>query len=343
MKARTPLCLFVLAALLPATGHSFDNAVIAAAKKEGRVTLYSSAAIDATKKICDSFERTYPGIKCEYYRAVAVQLFQRFNQEMEAKNVKADVIHASLMPGFINAKSRGWLVKSRSPEVGRFMPQFRDQDGYYVAARVIPMGIAYNTKLVSAADAPKSWKDVLDPKWKGKMIAPDPGSSGTGLMGFYYWDKTFGLDFIRSFAGNSPMIVGSTAPASNAVAAGERLVAAMMDSWEVVFRFRKDLPIGIHFPKEGVPVAPSPVAVVAGAPNTNAAQLLMHHMISKEGQQAIMDDIGAYSGRTDMPPLKGMPRLEELKLVEIDWVALQKEQAQVIDTYSKILKEGATK
>lgn len=343
MKMLPGLATIAAAALLPLAAHAFDDALMAAAKKEGKVTLYSSAAIDATKKICDSFERTYAGIKCEYYRAVAVPLFQRFNQEMEAKNIKADVIHASLMPGFINAKEKGWLTRSRSPDIGKYLPQFRDKDGYYVAARVIPMGIAYNTKLVSAADAPKSWKDVLDPKWKGKMIAPDPGSSGTGLMGFYYWDKTFGLDFIREFARNAPMIVGSTAPASNAVAAGERLVAAMMDSWEVVFRFRKDLPIGIHFPKEGVPVAPSPVAVVAGAPNPNAAQLLMHHMISRQGQQAIMDDIGAYSGRTDMPPLKGMPKLEELKLVEIDWAALQKEQAQVIDTYSKILKEGAAK
>ena len=158
---------------------------------------------------------------------------------------------------------------------------------------MIPVGIAYNNKLVSATEAPKTWKDVLDPKWKGKLIAADPGASGTGLMAFYYWEKTFGLDFIRQLAQNAPMVVGSTAPAANAVAAGERPVAAMMDSWEVVMRVHKDLPIAINFPKEGVPVAPSPVAVVAGSPNPNAAQLLMHYMISKEGQQVIMDDVGA--------------------------------------------------
>jgi len=342
MKTRLSLFILLLA-LVPMTAAAFDDILVAAARKEGKVVFYSSAAIEATQKICQGFERAYSGIKCEFYRATALPLFQRFNTEMEAKNVKSDVIHASSVPGFLNAKEKGWLVKYRSPEGAKFLPQFKDKDGYFVAARVIPMGIAYNNKLVSAAEAPKAWKDVLDPKWKGKMIVPDPGVSGTGLMGFYYWEKNFGLDFIRQFAQNSPMVVGSTAPAANAVASGERPVAAMMDSWEVVMRLHKDLPIAINFPKEGVPVAPSPVAVVAGGPNPNAAQLLMHYIISKEGQQLIMDDVGAYSGRPDMPPLKGMPKLEELKLIDIDWVALQNVQSQVVDNYSNILKEGAAK
>ena len=339
----TFLRLWLLAVALVTTGtaQAQTDAMIAAAKKEGKVTFYSSAAIEATQKICAGFEHAYPGIKCEFYRAGALPLFQRFNTEMEAKSVKADVIHGSSVPAFLNAKEKGWLAKFTSPDGGKYLPQFKDKDGYFVAARVIPLGIAYNSKLVSAADAPKVWKDVLDPKWKGKMIAPDPGVSGTGLMGFYYWDKTFGLDFIRSFARNSPMIVGSTAPAANAVASGERPVGAMMDSWEVVMRDRKSLPIAIAFPKEGVPVAPSPVAVVAGAPNPNAAQLLMTWIMSKDGQQVFMDDVGSYTARNDMPPLKGMPTLQQLKLIDVDWAALQKEQAHVVDTYSKILKEGA--
>jgi iron(III) transport system substrate-binding protein len=333
----------LLLSWLPLNAGAFDDAIVAAARKEGRVVFYASPSIEATQKICRGFERAYSGIQCEFYRAVALQLFQRFNTEMEAKNVKADVIHSSSVPGFLNAKEKGWLAKYRSPEGVKYLPQFKDKDGYFVAARVIPMGLAYNNKLVSAADAPKAWKDVLDPKWKGKMIVPDPGASGTGLAGFYYWDKTFGLDLIRKFAENSPMVVSSTSPAANAVASGERPVAAIMDSWEVVMRMNKGLPIAINFPKEGVPVAPGPVAVAAGAPNPNAAQLLMHYIISKEGQQLIMDDVGAYSGRTDMPPLKGMPRLEELKLIDIDWAALQAEQSQVVDTYSRILKSGAAK
>lgn len=342
MKARSSLFISLLA-LLPFAASAFDDALIAAARKEGKVVFYSSAAIEATQKICQGFERTYSGVKCEFYRATALPLFQRFNTEMESKNIKADVIHASSVPGFLNARDKGWLVKYKSPEGAKYLPQFKDKEGYFVAARVIPVGIAYNNKLVSATDAPKTWKDVLDPKWKGKLIAADPGASGTGLMAFYYWEKTFGLDFIRQLAQNAPMVVGSTAPAANAVAAGERPVAAMMDSWEVVMRVHKDLPIAINFPKEGVPVAPSPVAVVAGSPNPNAAQLLMHYMISKEGQQVIMDDVGAYSGRPDMPPLKNMPKLTDLKLVDIDWVALQGAQSQAVDTYSKILKEGAAK
>lgn len=330
-----------IAILVTGVAHAQTDVQVAAAKQEGKVMFYSSAAIEATQKICAGFERSYPGIKCEYYRAGALPLFQRFNTEMQAKSVKADVIHGSSMPGFLNAKQKGWLAKYTSPDRDKYLPQFTDKDGYFVAGRVIPLGIAYNDKIISKAEAPKSWTDLLDPKWKGKMIAPDPGVSGTGLMGFYFWDKTFGLDFIRKFSTQSPMIVGSTSPAANAVASGERPIGAMMDSWEVVRRARKNLPVAITFPKEGVPVAPSPVAVVAGSPDPNAAQLLMTWIMSKEGQQTFMDEVGSYTARTDMPPLKGMPTLQELKLVDIDWAALEKVQAQVVDAYSKILQKGA--
>lgn len=343
MTTRIVPLLTACVALLPGAALAFDDALVAAAKKEAKVTFYSSAAIPATQKFCQGFEKSYPGIKCEFYRATALPLFQRFNTEMEAKNIKADVIHASSVPGFLNAKAKGWLAKPRSPELGRYLAQFRDKDDYFVAARVIPMGIAYNNKLVAVADAPRSWRDIVDPRWKGKIIAPDPGSSGTGLMAFYWWDKTYGEDFLRKFAANGVKIVSSTAIVGNEVAAGERLIAGAIDSWEVVFRDRKNLPIAITFPKEGVPVAPSPVGVVAGAPNPNAAQLFMHWMISKEGQQVMMDEVGAYTARTDLAPLTGMPKLEELKLMDVDWVALQAEQAQVVDKYSQILKEGAAK
>ena len=84
MKARSSLFISLLA-LLPFAASAFDDALIAAARKEGKVVFYSSAAIEATQKICQGFERTYSGVKCEFYRATALPLFQRFNTEMESK------------------------------------------------------------------------------------------------------------------------------------------------------------------------------------------------------------------------------------------------------------------
>ena len=90
--------LIALLALLPPAACAFDDALIAAARKEGKVVFYSSAAIEATQKICQGFERAFSAIKCEFYRATALPLFQRFNTEMDAKQIKADVLHGSSIP-----------------------------------------------------------------------------------------------------------------------------------------------------------------------------------------------------------------------------------------------------
>src|SRR6185312_17439342 len=98
-----------------ASQAALDQSVIEAAKKEGAVILYSAASADATSKICNAFRSKY-GISCEYFSASALQLFQRFNAEADANNIKADLITASLLPAFNEAKSRGRITAYESTE-----------------------------------------------------------------------------------------------------------------------------------------------------------------------------------------------------------------------------------
>lgn len=313
---------------------------IEAARREGQVTLYSALSIEATGKVCSGFEKAY-GIKCEYFRAPGIPLMERFGTEETAKNVKADVLQASVLTAFNQAKERGWLEKYKSPEGAKYLKAFSDPDGYFVSAYVIPMAIAYNARLLSASELPKSWKDLLDPKWRTKIITADPTSSGTGLAIYYFWETQFGLEFIKQLSRNQLMVVSATPTVANSVVSGERPLAAGLDSWEIVVRARANQPIAALFPSEGVPVVPSPVAVAANAPHPNAAQLLMHYIISAEGQKLLMDEVGTYSARVDMPPLEGMPRLDELRLIQLDWAGLQKSASKSIDAYRALLKEGA--
>jgi iron(III) transport system substrate-binding protein len=337
------IALGVFALVLPTRGYAeLDKAVIEAAKKEGSVTLYSAASADATSKICGGFTARY-GIPCEYFTASALQLFQRFNAEADAKNVKADVVTASLLPAFNEAKSRGRLTPFKSTEGPAYPPQFRDKDNYYVAGRVIVEGIAINPKLIGPNTAPHTWTDLLDPRWNGKLIASDPGASGTGLAAFYFLEKKFGLDFIRKLAANKPLIVNSSALVANAVVSGERPVAAQLDSWEIAMRVKDALPIQAIFPADGAPVVPSPVAVVANAPHPNAGQVLMDYLMSSEGQKLLMDNLGSYSARSDLASPKGLPKLNELKLVDIDWQALQADSGPAIARYTAILKEAGAR
>lgn len=339
MRARAGAVTLGLFFLWTATARGADPVLVAAAKKEGTVTFYSGMAIPATEKICQGFQRTY-GIKCEYFRAPSVKLFQKFTAEAEAGNIKADVIHGSLPPGFLDAKARGWLAKYTTPEGQKYAARFKDPDGYFVAARFIAMGIAINPQLIKGDEVPRTWKALLDPHWKDKLIASDPGSSGTGLATFYYWEKTFGLDFIRQLAKNRPMIVSSSAIVANSVVSGERPVAAQVDSWEIVSRANKGLAIEGIYPTEGVPAVLSPAAAVAKAPHPSAAQLLLDYMLSAEGQQVFQDEVGSYSARDGMPPLKGAPPLKELHLVDLDWAALQKEAGPAVERYTRALKEA---
>jgi iron(III) transport system substrate-binding protein len=316
----------LLALSWSARSAGIDEATVTAAKKEGTVTIYSAASADATAKICDGFKKKYD-IDCEYFTASALQLFQRFNAEADAQSVKADLITGRLTP-------------FKSQEGAAFPTQFRDPDGFYVAGRVIVEGIAINPDLVAASDMPKTWQDLLDPKWRGKLIASDPGASGTGLAAFYFWEKTYGLDFIRKLAENKPLIVNSSALVANSVVSGERPIAAQLDSWEIAVRKASALPIQPIFPAEGSPVVPSPVAVVANDPHPNAAQLLMDYLMSLEGQRLLMENLGSYSARSDVPSPNGMPKLTDLKLVDVDWGALQTDSGPAIDRYTKILKEA---
>jgi len=334
------IALMTFAVMLPNQSRAgLDVGVIEAAKKEGVVILYSAASADATSKICAAFKAKF-GISCEYFSASALQLFQRFNAEADAKNVKADVITASLLPAFNDAKARGRITQFKSNEGSAYPPQFRDKDNCYVAGRVIVEGIAINPKLIEPGVAPRTWADLLDPKWKGKLIASDPGASGTGLAAFYFWEKKFGLEFIRKLAANKPLIMNSSALVANSVVSGERPVAAQLDSWEIAMRMKDALPIQAIFPTDGAPVVPSPVAVVANSPHPNAGQLLMDYLMSLEGQTLLMQNLGSYSARTDMSAPKGLPKLSELKLVDVDWNALQGESGAAIARYTAILKEA---
>jgi iron(III) transport system substrate-binding protein len=339
-KTLAIIALAAFAAIMPMRSQAgLDVGVIEAAKKEGTVILYSAASADATSKICAAFKTKF-GISCEYFSASALQLFQRFNAEAEARNVKADVITASLLPAFNDAKSRGRIAPFKSTEGSAYPAQFRDKDNYYVAGRVIVEGIAINPKLIESNMAPRTWVDLLDPKWKGKLIASDPGASGTGLAAFYFWEKKFGLEFIRKLAANKPLIMNSSALVANSVVSGERPVAAQLDSWEIAMRMKESLPIQAIFPTDGAPVVPSPVAVVANAPHPNAAQLLMDYLMSLEGQTLLMENLGSYSARSDMSAPKGMPKLSELKLADVDWNALQGDSGAAIARYTTILKEA---
>ncbi len=151
------------------------QALIDAAKKEGQVSYYTSTDLPVAEKVAKAFEAKYPGISVHTERTGAERVFQRIGQEYSSNIHAVDVVNSSDAAHFIVWKRDGILLPYVPEDVAKYPAEHRDVDGQFASFRVWLSIIAYNTNLVKAEDAPKSFADLLDPKWKGKIVKAHPG------------------------------------------------------------------------------------------------------------------------------------------------------------------------
>src|SRR5215203_612268 len=164
----------VLAAAPPAT--AITPQLIETAKKEGKVVYYTSIDLPLAEKIAKAFEAKYPGIAVRVERTGAERVFQRIGQEYGSRIYAVDVVNSSDAAHFIAWKRDGILQPYVPEDVAKFYAaEHKDPDGQFASFRVGMSVIGYNTNLVKAEDAPKSFADLLDPKWSGKMVKAHPG------------------------------------------------------------------------------------------------------------------------------------------------------------------------
>jgi len=201
--------------------------LIEAAKKEGKVIYYTSVDLPVGERLAKSFQAKYPGIDVRVERSGAERVFQRIGQEY-ASNVHAvDVVNSSDAAHFIVWKRDGLLAPYVPEDVAKFYPaDHKDPDGMFASWRVWLSVIAYNTELVKAADAPKSFADLLDPKWKSKIVKAHPGYSGTIMTATYQMSRDLGWDYFEKLAQQNVMQVQSSADPPKKLSLGERAVMA---------------------------------------------------------------------------------------------------------------------
>ena len=161
-------------------------ALVEAAKKEGQVIYYTSTDLPVAEKLAKAFEAKYPGIAVRVERTGAERVFQRIGQEY-ASNIRAvDVVNSSDAAHFILWKRDGILAPYVPEDVAKFYPaEHRDPDGMFASFRVWLCVIGFNTDMVKPEDAPKSFADLLDPRWTGKIVKAHPGYSGTIMTATY--------------------------------------------------------------------------------------------------------------------------------------------------------------
>jgi len=321
--------LLAAISIVVAAPASAQDARLEAAKKEGKVVWYTSLALPTAEKIGKLFEAAYPGIKVEVQRTGSQRILQRVMQEMQANLKLVDVIHTSDAGHFVLLKEKKLLMKYTPPGVDAFPAGFKDKDGYYFTLRATVNVIAYNTKLVPAAEAPKGWKDLLEPKWRGKMVTAHPGYSGVISTHVLALVQLYGWDYFKQLAQNKLMLVQSAVDPAGVVASGERQVAVDGGDYYYYQMKKKGNPIEVVYPKEGVPLVVSPTAIASFAPHPNAAKLFTDFTFSRELQQVMADSEGLYTGHPEVKYPADKPKLSDLKLLTVDPEELEKRNEEI--------------
>ena len=207
------------------------------------------------------------------------------------------------------------LLKFTPQGVAGFPDGFKDKAGFYYGMRATLSVIAHNPKIVSEKDAPKTWKDLLNPRWSGKMVTAHPGYSGIIMTHVLALVNAYGWDYFRDLAKNKLHIVQSANDPAGVVASGERPVGVNGAEYFYYKTQKQGNPIKIIYPKEGVPLVVSPVAIAKDAPHPNAAKLFTEFIFAKESQQLLADKEGLYTGHPDVTYPADKPKLKDLKLL----------------------------
>jgi iron(III) transport system substrate-binding protein len=310
--------------------------LIKKAQDEKTVVFYTSVDVSVAEKVAKSFEAKYPGMKVQLERSGSERVFQRLGQEYGSKIYAADVVNTSDASHFIVWKRDDWLAPYVPEDVAAYFPsEHKDADGTFATWRMTLCVVAYNSKLVKLEDAPKSFADLLDPKWKGKMVKAHPSYSGTIVASTYEITRDLGWDYLEKLSKQSIMQVQSATDTPKKLAQGERAVMADGNEYNVFLVQETGAPIEIVYPTEGTPVITSPSAVLKNAPHPNAARLFQSYLFSTEGQQLLIDVGGLRSAHPNTKEKPGRTPLSQIKQMKDDPEAVEKQVETIKSKYSQ--------
>jgi iron(III) transport system substrate-binding protein len=319
--------------------ESVTPALIEAARKEGKVSYYAAIELNVAERLGKMFEAKYPGITVRVERSGAERIFQRIAQEQGSDIHAVDVANSTDVAHYLEWKKNGWLAPYLPEDVARHFPaDQRDPDGMYATSCAWLETIGYNTNLVKAEDAPKSYADLLDPKWQGKIVKGHPGYSGAILTTTFVLSREFGWSYLEKLAQQKVMQVQSAGDPPKKIMLGERAVMADGNDYNLVLFKDQGKPVEVVYPIEGSPLIIVPSGVFQNAPNPNAARLFQNFFFSAEAQQMLVDEFAHRSFHAQVKPRAGQKSMLELKVLKSDPVAVQAQSEEIKARYAKLFR-----
>lgn len=314
------------------------GSAFAAEPVKGKVMVYTSIYLHIIEQLKPVLKQKFPELDVQWFYGGSEKVIAKLVAEFDQGATMADLIMIS-DPGYsIFLKREDRLLQYKSPNARYVVPAWVDKGGYFSAVRINIMGIAYNKNLVAAKDIPKTWWDMADPKWAGKVGMPNPLLSGTAFT------ATSGL--VRSPKHGWPYFEAlrknrvSCEPGNGAVETkllSGQLAMAMLLEENVLKAIGEKKPLGFVYPSDGPVVIPSGIAIMKTTKNPAGAKAVYDFFLSKEGQQAILSG-WMHSARPDMPsPPNAAMKISEVNkfAIPMDWEALSREPEKVKDRFDR--------
>ena len=305
--------------------------LIEGAKKEGTLVWYTALNLNDSEMLTKRFEQIYPFIKTDTLRLSSFSLLSKIQTEARAGAFKADVIEIAGVLGHI-LKKDGLFAKYVSPE-SRFYPDsVKDPDGTWTSFFMNTHVLSYNTKLVKKDELPKTYEEVINPKWKDKITMSEDFDI-FGMM-LKMMGRAKGLEFMRRLAAQGVVLKNSYSLAIQAVASDEVALGLNVYGTRTEEFKKKGAPID-WVPLEFTLASLEPLALGAKAPHPNAARLFIDFLLSKEAQ-ALMRERFRIPSRPDVLP--DPPELTKgLKLIATD-LSLAEQSKQLAEEYRQIFQ-----
>ncbi len=335
MLTRRTLFPIVAGGLLaPRIARADLAGIEAAARKEGAVTWYTAHTDgESAQIVADAFTQQYPEIKVTLIRTTAQVVYQRLLQDLKNGIAQCDVFSSTDLGHDEALRADGKFAKYAPENAKDLLPAFQGLDPagtYYptLSELVVPI---YNTAKVKPADAPKSWLDLLDPKWRNQVAVGHPAYSGTVGTWVVAMRKLYGWEYFEKLEANRPLIGRSVNDAVGVLNSGERIVAAGPIGLSQVTAARGN-PVGLIYPSDGAVLIVSPSAIMANAPHPNAARLFeefllgpTHARLSAEGYRLPV--------RAGTPVQPGAKPVDEIKVNRLTTAEIVQGIPEVIEQW----------
>lgn len=298
---------------------------------------------ETAQKVADAFTKKYPDITVKVDRATANENWEKLRTSKAANAAKADVFSSSQVFFYDMAKEAGFTECYTPKPTKSLRAEYKDEKGCWFSARQSIFTLAYNTDDVAPDDVPTSYRELADPKWKGKIGMLDPALSNNGFSAYYTMSDVLGdgdfngsKDYWKAVGANKPVLYKQGGALINALSSGEVSVAWVFGyrAWELN---DQGAPVKIAKPKEGVVSNTDFTTLVSDNDAPHASRLFMSYLASKESMQIGTKDAYYYGVRPDVPVYpKGRPAMDDLKIVAPDWDAQEKNH----DAFLKMWKNA---